>query len=95
MAYILFGHMVKRNSKSVPTEVYYPETENDKVTGFKIRILPKSFSKIGRTGKASDLSGMFRYKTAGKRILIVGGNDKVAAWGMMKEYYESKGQGEV
>lgn len=90
-----FGHMVKRNSKGVPTEVYYPETESDKVTGFKIRILPKNFSKIGRTGKASELSGIFRYKTAGKRILIVGGeNDKVAAWGMMKEYYESKGQGD-
>ena len=82
-----FGHMVKRNSKGVPTEVYYPETENDKVTGFKIRILPKSFSKIGRTGKTSQLSGQFRYKGNGKRVLYVGGeNDKIAAYQSLEKY---------
>lgn len=82
-----FGHMVKRNSKGVPTEVYYPETENDKVTGFKIRILPKRFNKIGRTGKASQLSGQFRYKSAGKRVLIVGGeNDKAASYQALTKY---------
>lgn len=90
-----FGHMVKRNSQGVPTEIYYPETEEGKVTGFKIRYLPKKFGKIGRTGKNSQLAGQFRYKTGGKRILIVGGEgDLVAAWGMLKEYYDSKGQGE-
>lgn len=89
-----FGHMVKRNAKGVATEIYYPETEDGKVTGFKIRILPKKFKKVGKTGKSSQLAGQFRYKTPGKRILIVGGEgDMVAAWGMMKEYYESKGQG--
>ena len=92
---LFFGHMVKRNNTGVPTEIYYPETDEGKVTGFKIRSLPKRFTKIGRTGKSSQLAGQFRYKTAGKRILIVGGEgDLVAAWGMMKEYYESKGQGE-
>lgn len=90
-----FGHMVKRNNNGIPTEVYYPETDNGKVTGFKIRILPKRFNKIGRTGKSSELAGQFRYKTGGKRILLVGGEgDLVAAWGMLKEYYESKGHGE-
>jgi twinkle protein len=92
---MFFGHMVKRNSNGVATEVYYPETEKNKVVGFKIRILPKKFNKIGKTGKSSQLAGQFRYKTSGKRILIVAGEgDLVAAWGMMKEYYESKGQGE-
>jgi archaellum biogenesis ATPase FlaH len=90
-----FGHMVKLNNRGIPTEVYYPETTDNKVTGFKIRILPKSFTKVGRTGKSSQLSGQFRYKTGGKRLLVVGGeNDKVAAWGMLKSYYEGKGQGE-
>ena len=82
-----FGHMVRRNNKGVPVEVYYPETEDDKVTGFKIRILPKRFNKIGRTGKASQLSGQFRYKSAGKRVLIVGGeNDKCAAYQALTKY---------
>lgn len=90
-----FGHMVKRNNQGVPTEIYYPETEDNKVVGFKIRYLPKKFGKIGRTGKSSQLAGQFRYKTGGKRILIVGGEgDLVAAWGMLKEYYDGKGQGE-
>lgn len=82
-----FGHMVKRNSHGVATQVYYPETENDKVCGFKIRILPKSFTKVGRTGKSSQLSGQFRYKAGGKRILYTSGeNDKVAAWGALQKY---------
>jgi archaellum biogenesis ATPase FlaH/5S rRNA maturation endonuclease (ribonuclease M5) len=82
-----FGHMVKRNNNGVPTEVYYPETEDDKVGGFKIRILPKRFTKVGRTGKSSQLSGQFRYKSAGKRVLIVGGeNDKCAAYQALTKY---------
>ena len=82
-----FGHMVKRNSQGVPTEVYYPETEDDKVTGFKIRYLPKKFGKLGRTGKGSQLSGQFRYKGNGKRVLYVGGeNDKCAAHQALKKY---------
>lgn len=82
-----FGHMVKRNSNGVATQVYYPETENDKVCGFKIRILPKAFTKVGRTGKSSQLSGQFRYKAGGKRILYTSGeNDKVAAWGALQKY---------
>jgi twinkle protein len=89
-----FGHMVKRNGHGVPTEIYYPETSDGKVTGFKIRSLPKRFNKVGKTGKNSELAGQFRYKTGGKRLLIVGGEgDLVAAWGMLKEYYDGKGQG--
>jgi len=90
-----FGHMIERNKWGEPVSVYYPETEEGVVTGFKIRYLPKSFNKVGRTGKQSQLSGQFRYKSGGKRILIVGGeNDKVAAWGAIRDYYVSKGQGD-
>lgn len=82
-----FGHMVKRDTNGVPTAVYYPETENNIVSGFKIRVLPKRFSKVGRTGKSSQLSGQFRYRSPSKRILYVGGeNDKVAAYGALLKY---------
>lgn len=82
-----FGHMVERNKWGEPVSIYYPETEDGKVVGFKIRYLPKSFSKVGRTGKHSQLAGQFIYKSAGKRVLIVGGEgDMVAAWGMLSKY---------
>lgn len=82
-----FGYMIKRNYKGVATEIYYPETEENKVVGFKIRILPKKFSKVGRTGRNSQLSGQFRYKSAGKRVLIVGGeNDVAAAYQCLQKY---------
>lgn len=82
-----FGHMVERNKYGEPVSIYYPETEEGKVTGFKIRYLPKSFGKVGRTGKHSQLAGQFIYKSAGKRVLIVGGEgDMVAAYGMLKKY---------
>lgn len=82
-----FGHMVKRDSKGVATAIYYPETEDNKVTGFKIRQLPKKFNKVGRTGKSSQLSGQFRYRGNSKRIVYVAGeNDKVAVWGALRKY---------
>lgn len=82
-----FGHMVKRDSKGVATAVYYPETENDKVTGFKIRLLPKRFNKVGKTGKGSQLSGQFRYKGNAKAIAYVAGeNDKAACYQALSKY---------
>ncbi len=86
-----FGHMVKTNNNGIPVEVWYPESEESSVTGFKIRILPKSFTKVGKTGSECDLSGLLCYKSANKRLLIVGGeNDKVAAYGCLKMYYDEK-----
>lgn len=90
-----FGFMVKEDSSGVHKQIYYPETENDSVTGFKIRILPKYFSKIGRTGLSSQLGGQFRYKSPSRRLLIVSGeNDGVASWGMLHDYYDKKGFGD-
>lgn len=84
---MFFGHMVKRNSAGVAKEVWYPETEEGKVTGFKIRILPKYWNKIGRTGKPSELSGQFRFKGNAKRVLYVAGeNDKCAAYQALLKY---------
>ena len=88
-----FGHLVKRDSKGNPTAVYYPETEDNTVTGCKIRLLPKSFSKIGKTGLSSQLSGQIKFKGGGKFIVITGGeNDKVATFQALAEYQESRGQ---
>lgn len=82
-----YGHMVKRNSKGVATEIWYPETSDQGVTGFKIRILPKSFNKMGSTGVKSQLSGQYVYKNHGSRILYVGGeNDKCAARQALAKY---------
>lgn len=84
---MFYGHMVNRNSRGVPTEVWYPETEDNKVVGFKIRILPKKFSKLGKTGKSSQLAGQFRFKANGKRILYTGGEgDMCAAYQALRKY---------
>lgn len=72
--------------------VYYPITANDELTGYKKRLLPKSFSSIGSTGKDSQLFGQFRYKNkASKYCLITEGEQcSLAAWQMLKEYQDSR-----
>lgn len=81
-----FGFIMKYDSKGVPLQLYYPEIQNNVVSGMKIRIMPKRFSKIGRTGMNSLLGGQIKYKSPTKRLLITSGeNDGCAAWGMLKE----------
>ena len=46
----------------------------------------------GWTGKQSDLSGQHKFTSGGKYLLIVGGEeDKCAAFQMLRDYQESKG----
>ena len=73
--------------------VYYPCTEKGELVGWKPRGHPKKFGgSIGRTGNTCDLFGQFKFKNAGKTILIVGGeHDQLAAYQMLKDYYVSKG----
>ena len=72
-------------------EQYYPVTQGGELTGYKIRTIPKSFTSVGRTGASCDLFGQFRYKTAGKTCLIVGGEvDQLSAYQMLKNYYKTK-----
>lgn len=72
---------------------YYPCTTNSELTGWKPRIHPKQFGgSIGQTGMTCDLFGQFKFKTPGKTCLIVGGEeDQLAAYQMLREYYDSKG----
>ncbi|AUR86406.1 AAA domain protein [Vibrio phage 1.084.O._10N.261.49.F5] len=85
-----FGFLVKYDSKGVATQVMYPEAETmTSISGMKIRVLPKRFNKIGRTGMKSMLGGQIKYKSPTKRLLILAGeNDGCAGWGMLHEYYQ-------
>lgn len=74
--------------------VYYPVTYEGKLSGYKVRKHPKTFSSIGRTGVECDLFGQFRYEQGGKVCLLVGGeHDQLAAYQMIREYQVSKGNG--
>ncbi len=91
-----FGILIKYDNKGIANQVYYPEVEDKTVSGMKIRVIPKRFSKIGRTGLCSILGGQIKYKSPTKRLLIVAGeNDGVASWGMLNDYYTSRGYGEM
>jgi hypothetical protein len=86
-----FGFLIKYDSKNVPIQIYYPEIQDGSVSGMKIRIMPKRFNKIGRTGMDSLLGGQIKYKSPTRRLLIVGGeNDGCASWGMLKDYYDNR-----
>ena len=74
--------------------MYYPVTYEGKLSGYKIRKHPKTFSSIGRTGVECDLFGQFRFNQGGKSLLIVGGElDQLSAYQMIREYQVSKGNG--
>lgn len=70
-----YGHLTKVDNQGKVLARFYPETEEDKVVGYKSRIHPKDFGKLnqGRTGIKSQLSGQVKFKAGGKYLLIVGG----------------------
>jgi len=74
--------------------VYYPCTTNYKLSGWKKRSVPKSFSAIGVVGREADLFGQFRFQNAtGKYCLLTAGEaDQLAAYSMVKDYYDGKGE---
>lgn len=89
-----FGHALKLDQRGKVQAVYYPETREGKLSGYKSRHAPKNFGydNRGRTGIKSDLSGQVKFKDWKFRdILIVGGEeDKVAGYQMFTEYLESR-----
>ncbi|ATN93429.1 DNA primase [Pseudoalteromonas phage J2-1_QLiu-2017] len=94
-----FGHLVEKDKFGNPKAIYMPETQVGinpyPVTGYKIRFLPKFFSKIGQTGSVSDLAGMakFRKHNQHRDILIVGGEiDLLSAYQMLRDNQISRGQ---
>jgi len=73
------------------TARYYPVTKDGVLGGYKVREAPKNFYAIGNTGNDCDLFGSFRFKSGGKYVLIVGGEeDAMAAYQMFKDYSDSK-----
>jgi archaellum biogenesis ATPase FlaH/Zn ribbon nucleic-acid-binding protein len=72
-------------------ERFYPCTQDGQLTGYKIRQHPKSFFSKGRTGIECQLFGQFRFNRGGRYVIITEGEeDALAAYQMMKEYYDYK-----
>lgn len=89
-----FRHRFERNARNEITAVYYPETSNGEIQGYKSRVMPKRFGlkNIGKTGLSNQLSGQHLFN-GGRFIVIVGGEeDKCAAWQMLNDYSKSKGE---
>jgi len=70
---------------------YYPVTVEDKLSGYKVREHPKQFYAVGNTGNDCDLYGAFRFRSGGKYLMIVEGEEcAAAAYQMFKDYSASK-----
>ena len=70
---------------------YYPTTIASDLSGYKVRYEPKDFRCIGECGKQCDLFMQFKFKKAGKYVLIVGGElDSLSAFQMLKDYQEER-----
>ncbi len=92
-----FGHLGKHDRQGNLVSMYYPETRGGVVwpTGYKIRHLPKYFSKVGQTGIKSDMAGYIKFKDYENHrdILICPGEvDMVSAYQMLREQQIKKGQ---
>jgi archaellum biogenesis ATPase FlaH len=89
-----YGHLTRLDNQGHALERLYPETEGGKIVGYKQRFHPKKFSKLGKTGVESDLSGQVRFKKGGGKYLLIveSEEDKVAAYQMFSEYQSSRGQ---
>lgn len=89
-----YGHLTKLDANNNVLARYYPETNtNDKMAGYKCRNHPKDFSRglKGNTGAKNQLSGQIKFKSGGKYLLIVGGEeDKAAAYQMLAESRKDK-----
>lgn len=75
-----------------PVEQYYPILKDNTMSGFKIRILPKNFSTIGKVGKESDMFGQFKFwNTRGKFVVVTAGEvDCLSAFQMLEDYRKSR-----
>lgn len=71
---------------------YYPYTEDNKASGYKLRKLPKEFSVIGKVGSESDLFGQaFFRNSTGKFVLLCAGEvDTLSAYSMLNTNRDTK-----
>lgn len=54
-------------------EQYYPITQEGKLTGYKVREVPKNFRSIGRTGATTECFMQFRFPRGGKYVILTEG----------------------
>jgi uncharacterized Zn finger protein (UPF0148 family) len=86
-----FGCCTSLSESDEVIERYYPVTIKDELTGYKVREVPKTFYSIGEVGNKNDLYGSFKFRSGGKYVLIVGGEEDChAAYQMLKDYSDSK-----
>ena len=90
-----FGHLCKTDSQGNPKTFYYPETRglDNWPTGYKMRHLPKYFSKVGQTGLKSDFAGQIKfkdYKNHRTVLLTAGEIDLCSAYQMLLDYQKAK-----
>lgn len=73
-------------------EQYYPCVQDQTLTGYKIREVPKNFRSIGRTGADCELFGQFKFNRGGKYVIIVEGElCQLSAYQMLADYNKSRG----
>lgn len=85
-----FGHLAERDRNGEVKAFYYPETREESKgwpTGYKIRYLPKYFSKVGQTGIKSHLAGQTKFMKGNHRdVLITAGEiDLASAYQMLRD----------
>jgi len=87
-----FGVRYEYDTDGDVSASYYPVTKNYELSGYKVRLHPKTFnSPYGETGKDCDLFGQFRFKTYSHTIVIVGGeHDALAAFMMLADNQKNK-----
>ena len=92
-----FGVRVSVNESNGDIDAhYYPVYKDGKVSGYKKRTLPKTFTSIGDSKGSVELFGQSVSPKSGKRVLITGGElDALSAWQMLNEKYSQYPQAVV
>jgi hypothetical protein len=77
-----------------PIKQFVPTTVDGNIVGYRTRVFPKDFSNpIGVVGKECDMIGQFRFKSARRDCIIVGGETKLLnTYQMLKDYNEQRGK---
>lgn len=75
-----------------PVEQYYPITQDNEPSGYKVRVLPKDFNAIGKCGKDTDLFGQWKWTNAqGKYVVVTAGEiDCLSAYQMLENHRKSR-----
>ena len=89
-----FGVLYEYDKEGALISQYTPNTIQGKFSGYKKRMLPKTFSALGTNGAECDLFGQFRFlKTKAKYCMIVGGEiDQLSAYQMLRDYQRQTGK---